>query len=144
MAAFSAATLMNASLCNFCQPIRAAPRKTLGSGLPDRMMAVLRCRFSLGSIVCGPTLKDRGRRGVSSSCIELRWRCQVMPGPQVLHCSCLVGRCYARQILQNLRVWMDERRAVAPLWHRWMDGLARMMWISLLKMGQQSDDDGGL
>ena len=29
--------------------------------------------------------------------------------------SCLAGRCYARQILLNLRVWMDARRAVATL-----------------------------
>uniref|UniRef100_M8B6B7 Uncharacterized protein n=1 Tax=Aegilops tauschii TaxID=37682 RepID=M8B6B7_AEGTA len=29
--------------------------------------------------------------------------------------SCLAGKCYARQILQNLSVWMDERRAVALL-----------------------------
>ncbi|KAE8794818.1 hypothetical protein D1007_30371 [Hordeum vulgare] len=27
--------------------------------------------------------------------------------------SCLVGRCYARQFFQNLRVWTNERRAVA-------------------------------
>ncbi|KAE8771587.1 Serine/threonine-protein kinase HT1 [Hordeum vulgare] len=27
--------------------------------------------------------------------------------------SCLVGRCYARQFFQNLRVWANERRAVA-------------------------------
>ncbi|KAE8785052.1 Serine/threonine-protein kinase HT1 [Hordeum vulgare] len=31
--------------------------------------------------------------------------------------SCLVGRCYARQIFQNLRVWTDK-----PWWRRgWMD-----------------------
>ena len=29
--------------------------------------------------------------------------------------SCLFDRYYARQILQSLRVWMDERREVAPL-----------------------------
>ncbi|KAE8772469.1 Serine/threonine-protein kinase HT1 [Hordeum vulgare] len=29
--------------------------------------------------------------------------------------SFLVGRCYARQICQNLHVWMDERGTVAPL-----------------------------
>ena len=29
--------------------------------------------------------------------------------------SCLLGRCYARQVFQSLRVWTDERRAVAPL-----------------------------
>ena len=29
--------------------------------------------------------------------------------------SCLVGRCYARQIFRSLRVWTDERKAVAPL-----------------------------
>ncbi|KAE8808213.1 Serine/threonine-protein kinase HT1 [Hordeum vulgare] len=29
--------------------------------------------------------------------------------------SCLVGRCYARQISRSLRIWTDERRAVAPL-----------------------------
>ena len=29
--------------------------------------------------------------------------------------SCLADRCYARQIFQNLRAWMDERGVVAPL-----------------------------
>lgn len=29
--------------------------------------------------------------------------------------SCLIGRCYARQISRSLRIWTDERRAVAPL-----------------------------
>ncbi|KAE8781013.1 Serine/threonine-protein kinase HT1 [Hordeum vulgare] len=29
--------------------------------------------------------------------------------------SCLFERCYARQTLQSLRVWMDERREVTPL-----------------------------
>ena len=29
--------------------------------------------------------------------------------------SCLVGRCYARQISRSLRIWTDERRAVASL-----------------------------
>ncbi|KAE8785054.1 Serine/threonine-protein kinase HT1 [Hordeum vulgare] len=33
--------------------------------------------------------------------------------------SCLVGRCYARQIFRNLRVWTDEL-----WWRRRMDGLA--------------------
>ena len=53
--------------------------------------------------------------------------------------SCLVGRCYARQIFHNLRVWTDE-----PWWRRRMDGLAMMIQISLLKMGQRPDDDGGV
>ncbi|KAE8794809.1 Serine/threonine-protein kinase HT1 [Hordeum vulgare] len=29
--------------------------------------------------------------------------------------SCLVGRCYTPQISRSLRIWTDERRAVAPL-----------------------------
>ncbi|KAE8797827.1 Serine/threonine-protein kinase HT1 [Hordeum vulgare] len=77
-------------------------------------MAVLRCRFSLGSIVCGAVLDDRG----------WRWSGFVLPGDLVelsSHAwptgaaaeSCLVGRCYARQFSQNLRVWTDEHRAVA-------------------------------
>ncbi|KAE8806796.1 Arginyl-tRNA synthetase [Hordeum vulgare] len=60
--------------------------------------------------------------------------------------SCLVGRCYARQIFWSLRIWTDERRAVdrwAPWWRRRMIGLARMMRISFLKMGQWFEDDGG-
>ncbi|KAE8821278.1 Serine/threonine-protein kinase HT1 [Hordeum vulgare] len=44
--------------------------------------------------------------------------------------SCLVDRCYARHIFQNLRVWTNE-----PWWRRRMDGLTRMIQISLLKMG---------
>jgi hypothetical protein len=70
--------------------------------------------FSLGSIVCGAELEDRGRRwsgfvlhgafcGDVKSC--LADRCYDV--------SYLVGRCYARQIFQNLRVWTDERGAVA-------------------------------
>ena len=57
-----AVTLMKASSCNYCRPTRAAPGETLGSGVPDRTMAALRCRFSLGSIVCGAALEVRGRR----------------------------------------------------------------------------------
>ena len=57
-----AVTLMEASSCNYCRPTRAAPGETLGSGVPDRTMAALRCRFSLGSIVCGAALEVRGRR----------------------------------------------------------------------------------
>ena len=48
-----AVTLMKASSCHYCRPTRAAPGETLGSGVPDRMMAAVQCRFSLGSIVCG-------------------------------------------------------------------------------------------
>ena len=62
MAVFCAVTLMKASSCNYCRPTRAAPGKTLGSGFPDQTMATLRCRFSLGSIVCRAALEDRGRR----------------------------------------------------------------------------------
>src|SRR4051812_2934300 len=57
-----AVTLMKASSCNYCRPTRAAPGETLGSGVPDRTMAAVRCRFSLGSIVCGAALDVRGRR----------------------------------------------------------------------------------
>ena len=57
-----AVTLMKASSCNYCRPTRAAPGETLGSGVLDQTMAALRCRFSLGSIVCGAALDVRGRR----------------------------------------------------------------------------------
>ena len=53
---------MEASSCNYCRPTRAAPGETLGSGVPDRTMAALRCHFSLGSIICGAALEVRGRR----------------------------------------------------------------------------------
>ena len=99
-------TLMKASSCNYCRPTRAAPGETLGSGVPDRTMASLWCRFSLGSIVCGAALHVRGRRrehrldnlarsfgGDVKSC--LTDRCYAL--------SCLVGRCYARQIFQGLQ-----------------------------------------
>src|SRR3990170_2750188 len=62
MAAFCTVTLMKASSCNAYRPTCAAPGETLGSGLPDRTMEVLRCCFSLGLIVCGAALEDRGRR----------------------------------------------------------------------------------
>jgi hypothetical protein len=48
------------SLSNGCRLTRTAPRETLGSGLPDRTMVTLWCRFSLGSIVCGAAAVDRG------------------------------------------------------------------------------------
>lgn len=62
MAAFCIVTLMKASSCNYCRPTCSALRKTLGSGLPDRMMVALWCRFSIGSVVCGAALEDRGCR----------------------------------------------------------------------------------
>ena len=62
MAAFYVVTLMEALSCNYCRPTRAVLGETLGSGVPDRTMAALRCRFSLGSIVCGAELEIRGRR----------------------------------------------------------------------------------
>ncbi|XBH54342.1 hypothetical protein VPH35_076669 [Triticum aestivum] len=62
MVAVCAVILMKASSCNYCRPTRAAPGETLGSGFPDRMMAALRCRFSVGSIVCEVALEVRGRR----------------------------------------------------------------------------------
>ena len=43
--------------------------------------------------------------GVAKSCVADRCYAE----------SCLVGRCYARQIFHSLRIWTDERRAVAPL-----------------------------
>ena len=82
MAAFHVVTLMKASSCDYHRPTRTAPGETLGSGVPDRVMAALRCRFSLGSIVCGAALEARG--GAASSCTELWWRYQVMPSRQVL------------------------------------------------------------
>ena len=47
--------------------------------------------------------KSEAGGGAASSCMELRWRCQVIPDRQVLRLSCLVGRCYARQIFQGLQ-----------------------------------------
>ncbi|KAE8788934.1 Arginyl-tRNA synthetase [Hordeum vulgare] len=78
-------------------------------------MAVLRCRFSLGSIVCRAALADwqeverlrlaRNFGGAVKSCLADRCYAE----------SCLVGRCYARQIFRSLHSWTDERRALAPL-----------------------------
>ena len=45
MAAFYVDTLMKASLSNDRRPTRAASGETLGSGLPDRTVAALRCSF---------------------------------------------------------------------------------------------------
>lgn len=42
--------------------VGTASGETLRSDFPDQTMVVLRCRFSLGSIVCGTALDDRGRR----------------------------------------------------------------------------------
>ncbi|XBI88308.1 hypothetical protein VPH35_026288 [Triticum aestivum] len=62
MAASCVITLMKASWCNFCQPSRAASGERLRFGHPDRTMAVLWCRYSLGRIVCGAAQEDRGMR----------------------------------------------------------------------------------
>ncbi|KAE8778685.1 Serine/threonine-protein kinase HT1 [Hordeum vulgare] len=79
-------------------------------------MAALRCLASFGSIVSGAALDDRGRRWsdfvLIGALVEMSshaWgdRCYVV--------SCLLDRCYARQIFQSLHVRMDERRTVAPL-----------------------------
>ena len=104
MAAFHAVTLMKASSCDYRRPTRIAPRKTLGSGVPDRTMATLRCRFSLGSVVLWSSAGSQRQEverlhlarsfgGDVKSC--LTDRCYAW--------SCLVGRCYARQILQGLQ-----------------------------------------
>ncbi|KAE8785737.1 Serine/threonine-protein kinase HT1 [Hordeum vulgare] len=42
--------------------------------------------------------------GAVKSCLADRWYAE----------SCLVGRCYARQISRSLRIWTDERRVVVP------------------------------
>ena len=105
MVAFYAVTLMEAFSCNYCRPTRAALGETLGSGVPDRTMAALRCRFSLGSIVL------RSSAGSQRQEVE-RLRLAQSFGGDVKSCltdrcyawSCLVGRCYARQILQGLQV----------------------------------------
>ncbi|KAE8769273.1 Serine/threonine-protein kinase HT1 [Hordeum vulgare] len=58
--------------------------------------------------------------------------------------SCLFGRCYARQILHSLRVWMDERREVAPLGAVVASTNGRIDMDDayfFLKMGQRFDDD---
>ncbi|KAE8777227.1 Arginyl-tRNA synthetase [Hordeum vulgare] len=74
-------------------------------------MAVLRCRFSLGSIA-GRLRQEverlrlaRNFGGAVKSCLADRCYAE----------SCLVDRCYARQIFRSLRIWTDERRAVALL-----------------------------
>jgi hypothetical protein len=56
----------------------------------------------------------------------------------------MVLRCTGgdRDVLSSLRVGRWCRWA--PWWRRRMDGLARMMRISFLKMGQRFEDDGGL
>ena len=104
MAAFCVVTLIKASSCNYCRPTRAAPGETLGSGVPDRTMAALRCRFSLRSVVLWTSAGSQ-RREVERLCLAwsfdgdvkscLTDRCYAWP--------CLVGRCYARQILQGLQ-----------------------------------------
>ncbi|KAE8820746.1 Arginyl-tRNA synthetase [Hordeum vulgare] len=135
MAAFYAVTLMKALSCNYCRSTRAAPGETLGSGFPDRMMAALRCRSSLGSIVCGAALEDRGRRwsvfvlhgvfgGDVRSC--LADRCYTL--------SCMFGRCYARQTLRVFAYgWMSAGRSIHSCCSR---GNPRI-WFS-------RSDDGGI
>ena len=97
-------TFMEASSCNYCRPTRATLGKNLGSGVPDRTMAALRCRFSLGSIVLWSSAGSQRQEverlhlarsfgGDVKSC--LTDRCYAL--------SCLVGRCYARQIFQGLQ-----------------------------------------
>ena len=104
MAAFHVVTLMKASSCDYRRPTRIAPGETLGSGVPDRTMAALRCRFSLGSIVLWSSAGSQRQEverlrlarsfgGDVKSC--LTDRCYAL--------SCLVGRCYARQIFQGLQ-----------------------------------------
>ena len=104
MAAFHVVTLMKASSCDYRRPTRIAPGDTLGSGVPDRTMAALRCRFSLGSIVLWSSAGsqrqeverlrlERSFGGDVKSC--LTDRCYAL--------SCLVSRCYARQIFQGLQ-----------------------------------------
>ena len=104
MAAFHVVTLMKASSSDYRRPTRIAPGKTLGSGVPDRTMAALRCRFSLGSIVLW---SSAGSRRQEVERLRLAWSF----GGDVKSCltdrcyalSCLVGRCYARQIFQGLQ-----------------------------------------
>ncbi|XBI92467.1 hypothetical protein VPH35_029517 [Triticum aestivum] len=103
MAAFHVVTLMKASSCDYRRPTRIAPGETLGSGVPDRTMAAVRCRFSLGSIVLWSSAGSQRQ--------EVEWLrlAQSFDG-DVKSClidrcyawSCLVSRCYARQILQGL------------------------------------------
>jgi hypothetical protein len=104
MAAFCVVTLMKASSCNYCRPTRAAPGETLGSGLPDRTMAVQRCRFLSWEHRLWSSA-GRQRQEVE------RLRLARSFGGDVKSCladrcyalSCLVGRCYARQIFQRLQ-----------------------------------------
>ena len=104
MTTFHVVTLMKASSCDYRRPTRIAPREILGSGVPDRTMAALRCRFSLGSIILWSSAGSQRQEverlrlarsfgGDVNSC--LTDRCYAW--------SCLVGRCYARQILQGLQ-----------------------------------------
>ena len=104
MAAFHVVTLMKASSCDYRRSTRIAPGGTLGSGVPDRKMAALRDRFSLGSIVLWSSAGSQRQEveqlrlarsfgGDVKSC--LTDRCYAW--------SCLVGRCYALQIFQGLQ-----------------------------------------
>ena len=104
MAAFHVVTLMKASSCYYRRPTRIAPGETQGSGVPDRTIAALRCRFSLGSIVLWSSAGSQRQE------VE-RLRLARSFGGDVKSCltdrcyawSCLVGRCYARQILHGLQ-----------------------------------------
>ena len=104
MAAFHVVTLMKASSCDYRRPTRIAPEETLGSGVPDRTMAALRCRFSLASVVLWSSAGSQRQE------VE-RLRLARSFGGDVKSCltdrcyawSCLVGRCYARQIHQGLQ-----------------------------------------
>ena len=147
MAAFCAVTLMKASSCNCCRPTRAASRETIGSGLPDRTMAVLRCRFSIGSIVYGAALEDRGRRwssfvlhGASVELSSHAWPTGATPSHAWLAGAPHDG---SSRVFASGWTTVGRWRRWAPWWRRRMSGLARMMRISLLKMGQWSDDDDG-
>ena len=102
MAALCAMTLMIASSCNYCRPTRVAPGETLGSGLPNLTMAALRCCFSLGSIVCGAALADRGRRwsGYILHGVSVEMSCNACPIGATLFHVCSVG---AQHILQRLQ-----------------------------------------
>lgn len=80
--------------------------------------------------------------GAAKSCTELQRRCQVMPGRQVLCCVML-----GRQVLRTIDLPQSSRldECARGRWRRRrMSGLTRMMLISILKMGQRSEDDGGV
>ena len=87
MAVFGVVTLMKTLSCNYRRPTHAAPGETLGSGLPDRTIAVLQCRFlSWEHRLWSRAGRQRHEVERLRLARSFKWRCQAMPGRQVLRC----------------------------------------------------------